>query len=220
MAFSFADMILSFEEKMTEAKQYPSAAQAWLNTIPVMQQSVLFSGIRGMDGLPKLHPAKMLVRFYRRCVLISAFEGATITNPYDPGGGDFTGPSIVLHDVGQSVPFFTSSWHSEERARDMKGVPAFGFDTWRGAMQLHVDAFIRARDEMPLHYFSHMMHAFQIIGANHPNEEIRNFWQAIYMRMAHALHLWPETAEQLNDRLGDTQAGWKAREDSAGSCST
>lgn len=206
---------------MTVIKRYPSAAQEWLQTIPVMQQSVLFSGIRGMDGLPKLHPAKMLVRFYRRCVLISAFEGATLTNPYDGGGGDFTGPSIVLHDKGQSVPFVTRGWVGKP-PEEQEGVPEWGFDTtdWPEAMQVHVDVFVRARDEMPLHYYSHMMHAFQILGAHHPDEVIRKFWAAIYGRMANALHLWPESPEELDARLGDTEAGWKAREDAAGSCST
>lgn len=195
-------------------KVYPSAAQDWLRSIPVMQQSVLFSGIRGMDGLPKLHPAKMLVRFYRRCVLISAFEGATLTNPYDGGGGDFTGPSLTLHPADEACgePHFY-----------MVGKDGFIFipeSEWVFAMQVHVDAFVRARDEMPLHYFSHMMHAFQIIGANHPDERIRHFWWGVYMRMVNALHLFPEYAEAMNARLGDTEAGWKAREDAAGSCST
>lgn len=173
-------------------KQFPSAAQPWLNTIPVMQQSVLFSGIRGMDGLAKRHPAKMLVRFYRRCVLISAFDGAALTNPYAEGGGDFTGPSLERPFVGQ----------------------------WPEAMTPHVDAFVRARDEMPLHYFTHMLHAFQIIGCHHPDQTIRDFWWGIYERMCHTLHLFPESPQQLNRRLGDSEAGWREREDCAGSCST
>lgn len=194
--------------------KYPSAAQEWLTTIPVMQQSVLFSGIRGMDGLPKLHPAKMLVRFYRRCVLISAFEGATLTNPYDGGGGDFTGPSLKLWPADEAC----GEPHFYMVERD--GFVCLPESQWTDAMQVHVDAFVRARDEMPLHYFSHMMHAFQILGAHHPDTKIALFWLNIYVRMCHALHLWPETAEQLDKRLGDTEAGWKAREDAAGSCST
>lgn len=186
----------SWDEDKPMAKQYPSAAQPWLNTIPVMQQSVLFSGIRGMDGLRKLHPAKMLVRFYRRCVLISAFEGATLAEPYSPGGGDFTGPSLDLD--------------AHELARE----------DWPRAMLGVVNDFVRARDEMPLHYFSHMMHAFQIVGAHHPDETIRLFWWGVYVRMVHALHLFPETVDELDRRLGDTEAGWKERGDCAGSCST
>lgn len=192
-------------------KEYPSAAQPWLNTIPVMQQSVLFSGIRGMDGLRKLHPAKMLVRFYRRCVLISAFEGAALSEPYSPGGGDFTGPSIRLVDGKLLVPNTESTGGGLIEAEPHE---------WPAAMKAAADDFIRARDEMPLHYFSHMMHAFQIVGAHHPDRTIRDFWWAIYERMCHALHLWPEAPHQLDARLGDTETGWRAREDVAGSCST
>lgn len=199
---------------MTVIKQYPSAAQDWLTSIPVMQQSVLFSGIRGMDGLAKLHPAKMLVRFYRRCVLISAFEGIALTNPYDGGGGDFTGPSLTLYppddDCGE-YHFYVPANGEFKR---------YAANEWSLAMQYHVDGFVRARDEMPLHYFTHMMHAFQILGVHHPDKVISSFWAAIYGRMANALHLWPESPEELDARLGDTEAGWKAREDAAGSCST
>jgi hypothetical protein len=169
---------------MTPAQaRYPSAAQEWLCTIPVMQQSVLFSGIRGMDGLPKRHDAKQLVRWYRRCVLISAFDGSAIVNPYAEGGGDFTGPlTLSLYDAE--------------------------------------DAFLRARDEMPLHYFSHMMHAFQILGEHHPDKDISAGWRRVYTRMVAALHLLPEPTYMLNDRLSDNIVEWKAREDCAGGCST
>lgn len=160
----------------------PAVTQEWTHELPYMQQSVLLSAMRNADGVEKGHPSKDLIRWFRRCVVLSAFDGRALTDPSEPGGGSYTGP---VEDI--------------ERA---------------------ADDFIRARDGMELHYFSHAMHAFQIIGAHHPDETIRQFWWSVYRRMAHALHLWPEMATELNKRLGDTPEGWKAREDRAGGCST
>lgn len=68
------------------------ATQDWLDGLSIMQQSVLLSAIRGMDGMRKFHEAKHVIRFYRRCVLVSAFDGRPLLNPYEGGGGSFTGP--------------------------------------------------------------------------------------------------------------------------------
>lgn len=57
-----------------------------------MQQSVLISSVRGPDGIKKDHPVKVLCRWLRRCFLLSAFDGRALTDPYELGGGSFTGP--------------------------------------------------------------------------------------------------------------------------------
>lgn len=58
-----------------------NALQDWVINLPLMQQSVLISAIRGPDGVAKKHKCKPLVRWFRRCVLVSAFDGAAITDP-------------------------------------------------------------------------------------------------------------------------------------------
>lgn len=72
----------------------PSVLQDWVQDLTYMQQSVLLTAIRGPDGLHKNHISKVLLRWFRRCVLISAFEGRVLTNPYEGGGGSFTGPCV------------------------------------------------------------------------------------------------------------------------------
>ena len=57
-----------------------------------MQQTVLISAIRGPDGVAKGHRLKPLLRWYRRCIVLSAFDGRALTDPNEPGGGSFTGP--------------------------------------------------------------------------------------------------------------------------------
>lgn len=143
----------------------------------------------------KHHPAKPLMRWYRRCVLLSAFDGRALTDPFEPGGGSFTGPvDPALIHAGEY-----------QRAK---------------AMAQAVDAFLVARDELPLHFYTHTMHAFEILGYKYPGQETREFWIDVYCRMVHAFHLWPETETQMDLRLGDDIEAWKMREDCAGGCST
>lgn len=78
------------ESENDDAKQ--SVLQDYVMRLPLMQQSVLLSSIRGPDGMRKHHPAKHLARYMRRCILISAFDKVALLDPHAPGGGSFTGP--------------------------------------------------------------------------------------------------------------------------------
>ncbi len=71
-----------------------SVLQPWVMELPHMQQGVLLGSVRGPDGLPKEHPAKLVLRWYRRCILFSAYmNGRALTDPWTPDrGGSFTGP--------------------------------------------------------------------------------------------------------------------------------
>jgi len=158
-----------------------SVLQPWVIELSFMQQSVLLSAIRGPDGIRKKHPCKDLIRYYRRCLLISAFDKVAILDPYAEGGGSFTGPV--------STPFFT-------------------------------DSFMQSRDELPFHYWTHFMHAVQIMGACHGHTDIRIFWTDVYERMVNCMHLNVEYTEDMRKRLGDNLDAWSARCDDSGSCST
>lgn len=181
----------------------PAATQPWLHDLPVMQQSVVLSAIRGPDGAPKHHKAKALIRWFRRCVLISAFDGTALTDPTAPGGGSFTGPIGTLRDWTDS------------------GRQSFTYPNgnWEACIKHHVDDFLDSRDELPFHYYTHAMHAFQILGAKHPDQRIATFWSSVYVRMVNALHVHPETTSEMDARLGDNEAGWQARNDPSSTCS-
>lgn len=174
---------------MTDKRFYGPATQDWLNYIPLMQQSVLFSAVRGPDGMPKYGGgAKMLARWFRRCILLSAFDRQVLDDPIDPRGGSFTGPSLI----GES-----------------------DLDPWQDRMQAVVNDYIRQSDQLPHHYQAHFMHAAEILGYKHPDDSIRLFWNALYLRLVADLHLNPETETELDLRLGDNRAGWLERADSA-----
>ena len=69
-----------------------SVLQDWVCRLPFMQQSVLIAAVRGPDTIRKDHPVKVLCRWLRRSFLISAFDGRALLDPYEAGGGSFTGP--------------------------------------------------------------------------------------------------------------------------------
>lgn len=185
--------------------------QAWTWRLPFMQQSTLLSALRGCDGLPKRHKAKPLLKWYRRCVVYSAFDGAILTDPFTPGGGSYTGPIAEL-------PMPVRRADGIEYLSRLDEVPYTMYE-WRcNQLQRISDDFIDSRDELHGHYKEHCMHVFEVIGYKHPDETIREFWNGIFIRMVQALHLWPETCEQMDDRLGDSEQGWLARADLSTKC--
>lgn len=167
--------------------------QSWVHRLSFMQQTVLIEVTRGPDGLTKYHKSKYLLRWYRRCLLLAAFERRVLETPYEEGGGSFTGPSY-----GSGGAFYYDP-----------NAP------WETPMQELVSEVIRGADEMPHHFYRHMMHAFEIMGYKHPDERIREFWLAVYLRLSRDLHLNPETEAQLDKRLGDSREDWAAAGDAA-----
>lgn len=176
--------------------------QDWVNKLSFMQQSVLLSAIRGCDGIPKRHKCKLVVKWYRRCILLSAFDGRALTDPFEPGGGSFTGP---LGGV--------------QAYRDAGQLPISEYDWKCSILQKVADDYVDSRDELPYHYQTHFMHACEIVGYKHPDEAIREYWHELYLRLARANHLWEETEAQMDARLGDSFEGWNNRNDRSSSCS-
>jgi hypothetical protein len=130
----------------------------------------------------------MLLRWFRRCVLLSAMDGRVLADPIEPNGGSFTGPSLQGDD---------------------------GEDPWYERMQAHVEDYLRNVDALPHHFQMHLLHAVEIVGYKHPNPMVRTFWHALYLRLVNDFHLHAESERELDERLGDTRAGWLKRADPA-----
>lgn len=173
-----------------------SVVQNWVQGLPFMQQSVLLSAVRGPDGLPKYNAAKMLMRWYRRCILVSALDNDVLTNPFDKRGGSFTGPSFS----------YTQCDEAKEEGY---------YDNWHGSMMSVVSEYIRNLDGMPAHFSNHLRDAIEILGYKHPNEYRRKFWYDTYVRLVKELNLYPESEEQMDKRLGDNRAAWLENSDPA-----
>lgn len=175
-----------------QGKGPTSVLQEWVHGISFMQQTVLLTAVRGPDGLPKYGGAKMLLRWYRRCILISSLDGCVLDNPYDDRGGSFMGPSYEGQYLANAVG-----------------------KSWQVRMNDIVSDYLRELDAIPHHFQLHLMHAVEIVGYKHPDHKIRAWFRSLYERLVHDMHLFPETEEQLDARLNDTRAGWIARADSA-----
>jgi hypothetical protein len=172
--------------------------QDWVLRIPFMQQSVLFAAVRAPDGIRKNHPVKVLLRWYRRCVLLSAFDQRALSDPFEPGGGSFTGPFERHHAVaaGLRLEGVSDVWEAERDRR---------MDDMRGVYLNHVD-------ELPHHFQLHFMHAAQILGIHHSDPWIANWWRHFYAMIVNDAHLHPETDDEMNARLSDNREEWKRRE--------
>jgi hypothetical protein len=213
--------------------------QHWVGGLTLMQQTVLLTAIRGPDGVPKYGPTKMLLRWFRRCILFSAMDRRVLADPLDPSGGSFTGPSIDRHllitafhqrksreaeDYNQDVidgggePIVLSveddrdPWTMSHRELIDEQLSS---DGWEELMHQVVDQYLRELDAIPHHFQLHLLHAAEIVGYKHPVERVRAWWFQTYTRLVHDMHLWPETEEQLDRRLGDNREQWLERNDPA-----
>lgn len=164
--------------------------QDWVVALPMMQQTVLLTAVRGPDGIEKYGPCKSLLRWYRRCILYSATDGSVLSNPYDSRGGSFTGPSYDVADPRHA-------------------------GQWQPRMDEIVGQYLRVLDAVPHHFHLHLMHAVEIVGYKHSDQDIRAWWGRVYVRLVRDMHLYPEPESALDERLGDDRDGWLAHADPA-----
>lgn len=167
-----------------------SAVQDWLSTLPVMQQSVLLSAIRGPDGIRKYHPSKYMLRWFRRCILVSALDKCVWDTPFMFGGGSFTGPSRTFKS---EVELLAAN------------------SDWEIHMEPVIADYLKSMDELPRHYHNHFRHAAEILGYKHPDERIRRWWHKLYLEFANDEHLYPEPESEMDLRLSDDREQWAKR---------
>lgn len=192
-------MGMMWKEIEAQVDSSHNVLQPWCSCLSMMQQSVLIAAVRGPDGIRKDHVAKVFCRWLRRSFLLSAFDKRALLDPYEPGGGNFTGPCAVIHPM----------YDFGNAPRDGIGTDKNG----RHSIDAALDDYFRYVDEIPHHFQLHLMHAAEILGYKHPVTEIRNWWWKCYTRMANDMHLNVETAEQMDRRLGDNEKTWREAEE-------
>jgi hypothetical protein len=193
-----------------------SVLQDWVNELTMMQQSVLLTAVRGPDGLPKYHPSKYLLRWYRRCILLSAMDGRVLDDPFEVNGGSFTGPAIEVRGrTNDGTPtVFSASAGLRDGSMHMV-TPNDWRTSWQAAMDDWVAAYLRGLDEVPHHFQLHFMHGVEIVGYKHPDQDIGGWWKDVYERLVLDMHLRPESEADLDHRLGDNREQWLAHADEA-----
>jgi hypothetical protein len=116
-------------------------------------------------------------------VLLTAIRGCDnrpIEDPVKPIIQEYR--SIVLHDaVPSENDGFMKKFNDEER-----------------------DRFLKHIDEYPLHWFKHFLHAVEIVGYKHPDDDIRDRWNNLYVKLCRdGLKVNTEKSHQLDERLSD-----------------
>lgn len=185
--------------------EHKSVTQAWLGDLPLMQQTVLLTAVRGPDGIGKNHVAKKLSRWLRRCVLRIALDrGSVRALPFNPIGthwrtGSFTGESCYEMETGRAYVV-------DREEKDIL------YPTWEQAMWEVLRRYVVTLDELPHHFQLHFMHAAEILGYKHPSSDVREWWRFAYEALANDMHLLPEGEEAMDKRLGDDEGNWRAAE--------
>ena len=74
---------------------------------------------------------------------------------------------------------------------------------WQYTTGEEMHKFMHDLDKYPFHFIGHLFQAIAIIGWYHPDNDIRAYYNQIYLDYVKALHLNPETKEQNDLRLCD-----------------
>ncbi len=174
-----------------------------------MQQSVLLSAIRGPDGFSSENSAKPIIRWYRRCVMLSSLDQEVLSNPYDQRGGKFTGPSYVL-DAEINELYTDHYRHSVVNSEVPKSMADFAESikadlttSWPITMMRFAKVFMDDIDMYPHHYVQHLKDAAQVMGYKHPDEKIRGYWNSFYRMYCKEIALVPEDQGFMDKRLDD-----------------
>ena len=80
-------------------------------------------------------------------------------------------------------------------------IPGHSFMSENSVTDEDVDDFVVDMDRFPVHFLIHLLGSIQIIGYKHPRESIRCFWFFTYLKLVTALHLKPESLDELDERL-------------------
>lgn len=135
-----------------------SVLQDWVMELPLREQGVLLTGVRGCDLAPKQpydSPERQLTAYLRYCFMV----------PADP------------REVGIAGAFFQNESPGSWRQSDL--------------------------GHYPVHWYSHIMHAYQVVWVRHPDTYIQIQARFIYLGLVRGLHLMPENPDQMIDRLSE-----------------
>lgn len=149
------------------------------------------------EAISVLQPWVMALPLRAQGTLLTGYRGCDLA-PKHPGTideqyGCSTGENTVERQLVAYLRFLTLV-AADPREVDIPGAwfqskpPA----KWKPSQLMHY----------PLHWYGHLMHCFEVVAYLRPIEdEHTDRVRGIYTRLAHALHLNPETKEQLITRL-------------------
>ncbi len=72
-----------------------------------------------------------------------------------------------------------------------------------GLWTVYLKDYRDVEDELPLHYYTHLMHGAQVLAYKHPEQWIRNRWIEFYQQCCHYCHVPMESEAAMDERLSD-----------------
>jgi len=72
-------------------------------------------------------------------------------------------------------------------------------DLWQNCL----NRFQEIEDELPIHFYTHLMHGAQVLAYKHPDLLTRSRWLSFYFQCCAYLHLPPEPETNMDERLAD-----------------
>jgi hypothetical protein len=73
-----------------------------------------------------------------------------------------------------------------------------------------VEQFFLHADDLPHHFFMHLIHGAEILGYKHPDPRFRERWIDFYRQAVKDFHLTAETEQEMDARLSDwNRAFWQ-----------
>lgn len=67
----------------------------------------------------------------------------------------------------------------------------------------YAKALWKSHDDCPHHFLMHLIHCAQVLGYKHPSPMACEYWNLFYRSMCAAMHMHPETEEEMDKRLND-----------------
>lgn len=87
-----------------------------------------------------------------------------------------------------------------EACSSMMGLTCFeDADAWAKVLREFQDV----EDELPLHYYTHLMHGAQVVAYKHPESLFQRRWLSFYLQCCDYLHVPPENIWNMDRRLND-----------------
>lgn len=86
-----------------------------------------------------------------------------------------------------------------ERCQSYMSMELLDPDLWAVALSNFSDV----EDELPLHYYTHLMHGAEILAYKHPDALVRFRWMMFYGQCCKYLHCPKETRAEMDARLND-----------------
>jgi len=66
-----------------------------------------------------------------------------------------------------------------------------------------LNRFAGTEDELPLHFYTHLMHGAQVLAYKHPSALVRKRWFQFYEQCCNYLHVPVESERTMDGRLND-----------------